>query len=380
MEQSENGLFDLRLRHPGKYLRDMMDAKGWTQDELAAITGMSRQTVNNLVSGKSNITPETAVKLSVIFGNKAEEWLKWDNLFRLSQVETDTALVGRLARLYEIAPVRDMQKRGWIKLTGDLTELESEMTRFFGANPLDADIVLPIAPRRTVLLPNLNAAEKAWCFRARQLAAMVQVKPFSPSKLSQTEKRLRQLAAFPKETRHIPKVLAECGIRFMVIEPLPGARIDGATMWLDGGPAIAVSLRHDRIDGFWFTLMHEFAHVRNGDASVDTELVDGIKGVAVKLVEDESEDRANEAASDSLISRAELNSFIRRVGPFYPRQRVIQFANKVKIHPGIIVGQLQHKNEIGYGSLREFLVKVRESVTSTALTDGWSHTISPNLA
>jgi HTH-type transcriptional regulator/antitoxin HigA len=139
-------------------------------------------------------------------------------------------------------------------------------------------------------------------------------------------------------------------------------------------------MRFDRIDGFWFTLMHEFAHVRNGDASVDRCMVDATRGITVKLVEDEAERAANRQAANSLIPETEMNSFVRRVGPFYSRARVIQFANRMKIHPGIIVGQLQYKEEIGYSSLREALVKVREVVTSTALTDGWEHSISPNVA
>jgi HTH-type transcriptional regulator/antitoxin HigA len=141
---------------------------------------------------------------------------------------------------------------------------------------------------------------------------------------------------------------------------------------METNPVIAVSLRHDRIDGFWFTLMHEFAHVVHGDASVDVDFFDGLKGVAVRLVEEEAEQRANSHAANSLVAKSELDSFIRRVGPLYPRERVVQFANKLKIHPGIIVGQLQYRKELGYSALRPFLVKVRENVTSTSLTDGWN--------
>jgi len=56
---------------------------------------------------------------------------------------------------------------------------------------------------------------------------------------------------------------------------------------------------------------------------------------------------------------------------------VVQFANKVKIHPGIVVGQLQHRNELGYSALRDMLVKIREVVTTTALTDGWNQNLAP---
>jgi len=332
-----------------------------------------------ILTGKSNITPETATRLAAALGNTAEEWIKWDALFKLASTDTDTSSIGLMARLYAAAPVRDMQRRGWIKTTADPAELEQELTSFFGCNPISEEVSLPVAAKRTILMPTLSIAEKAWCFRARQLGRLVPAAQFMPEVLNQTEKKLRKLAAFRKETRHVPKVLAECGIRLVIIEPLPGVRIDGATLWLDSEPMIAMSLRCDRIDGFWFTLMHELVHVRNGDASVDTELVDGVKGIAVRLVEEEAEMIANQQAANSLIPRTDLNSFIGRVGPFYPRERVIQFAHKMKIHPGIVVGQLQHRNEIGYGSLRKMLVTIRETVTSTALTDGWNQTVSPSV-
>jgi HTH-type transcriptional regulator / antitoxin HigA len=374
-------LFDLRPVHPGRILRRMMDEKGWEPVELSAITGISGQMVYNLLSGKSNVSPKTAARLAQAFGNTLEEWLKWDGIYRASLLEEDLSSIGKLARLYEIAPVRDMQKRGWIELTADAGKLEEELTKFYGSNPLEGDISLHIAAKRTLVLPNLSPAEKAWCFRARQLAATVVVDAFDSARLGAAERKLRQLAAYPKEARHLPKVLAEYGIRFVVVEPLPGAKIDGAAFWIDSDPVIAVSIRHDRIDGFWFTVMHEFAHIKNGDAfSADTDLIDSTRGIAISLVEDEAERLANEQASTLLVPADELNSFIRRVGPHYPKERVIQFANKVKIHPGIIVGQLQHRNEVGYSALRDMLVKVRDVVTSTALTDGWNHFVTPTLS
>jgi len=372
-------LFDLRAIHPGKMLRQLMDERGWKPEELASITGISRQMIYYILTGKSNITPETATRLAAALGNTAEEWIKWDALFKLASTDTDTSAIGLMARLYAVAPIRDMQRRGWIKTTADPSELEQELTNFFGRNPMNEDVSLPVAAKRTILMPTLNVAEKAWCFRARQLGKLVPAAQFTPEMLDQTEKKLRKLAAFRKETRHVPKVLAECGIRLVIIEPLPGVRIDGATLWLDTEPVIAMSLRYDRIDGFWFTLMHEFSHVRHGDASVDTELVDGVRGVAVRLVEEEAEMMANREAANSLIAQTELNSFIGRVGPFYPRERVIQFAHRMKIHPGIVVGQLQHRNEIGYSALRKMLVTIRDTITSTALTDGWNQEVSPSV-
>lgn len=373
-------LFDMRALHPGKHLRRMIAEKGWTQEELASVTGISRQTIHAILAGRSNISPETAAKLAAALGNKPEEWLKWDALFRLSILEAQDELahVSKMSWLYQLAPVKEMIKRDWICATDEADVLEQELKHFFGSESLREDLNFPVAASRAIKLPYLNLAEKAWCFRARQLSSSMAVGIYDPSKLDHAESKLRKLAAFPKEVRHVPQLLAEYGIRFLIVEPLATVKIDGAAFWINDEPTIALSLRHDRIDGFWFTLMHEFAHICNNDAfSADTDLIDGTKGIAVTLVHDEFEARANRQAVAALLSKSELDSFVRRVGPYYSRDRIIQFANKMKIHPGIIVGQLQHRNELGYSALRDLLVKVREIVTSTALTDGWNQSIAP---
>ena len=87
----------------------------------------------------------------------------------------------------------------------------------------------------------------------------------------------------------------------------------------------------------------------------------------------ECEQVANDFARDNLIPQNEIDSFIARVRPLYSRVRINQFANRIKIHPGIIIGQLQRRGEIKYSQGRDMLVKVRDLVTTSAVTDGWGH-------
>jgi HTH-type transcriptional regulator/antitoxin HigA len=371
---NQSQLFDLKPEHPGKILRRMLEERSWTQEDLAAIIGKSRQFVNEIIAGRNGIGIEMAMALGAAFGNDPQEWLKYDQMYKLSLAERDVTDVAEMARLYQTAPIRDMMKRGWIRTDMDPRQLRSELEAFFESECLEQGITFPVAAKRTVKLDHLNAAETAWCFRSRHLAKSLLVAPFSPGRLTRAQSTLKKLTVHPKEARHVPEVLADAGIRFVVVEPLPGVKVDGAAFWIDAGPVIALSMRFDRVDGFWFTLMHEFAHIKFGDPlSVDSELIDGTKGVAVTLVEDEAEKRANDDAANALIPRSEIDSFVRRVGPLYPKTRVIQFANRLRTHPGLIVGQLQHRREIGYMAMREVLVKVREFVTSTALTDGWGN-------
>jgi HTH-type transcriptional regulator/antitoxin HigA len=88
------------------------------------------------------------------------------------------------------------------------------------------------------------------------------------------------------------------------------------------------------------------------------------------------ENRANAEAAEMLIPKEKLQSFIVRTRPFYSTERLIQFANLIKIHPGIIAGQLQHRKEIEWSHHRKMLVKVKDILITGALTDGFGNTIS----
>lgn len=363
----------------GEVIQEELKRRGWTQEHLADILGKHRPEVSNLVSGKTGVSPEMAVLLSAALGNPPEFWLALENSRQLSLIPQTAEDVKKRLRILQVAPVKEMQKRGWIRSGLSDEVLETELCRFFGVTSLDEEPSVLVAARKSDRLSKLNPIQRAWCCRARQLAGAVQSKQFSPPKLDAAEKRLRQIAAYPKEARHLPEVMREYGIRFVVVEALTGGKIDGAAFWLDKEtPVIAVSIRHDRIDSFWFTVMHEFAHIRAGDAiSVDDDLAG--EDFKPSHEKDEMERRADERAAASLIPPAEIDSFVRRVGPLYSKERIIQFAHRIKMHPGVIVGQLQHRKEIGWSANREMLAKVRDVVTDTALTDGFGRSIAPGL-
>lgn len=363
-------------KSPGALIKTLLEEKDLTQEDLAIITGLSRQFVNKLISGRSTITPETAISLATALGGEASEWLRLDSEHRLRFITKDVSDVEKRAVILETAPIRDMQRRGWLSDTDNFEKLEVELKEFFETEDLRSELNFRAAYKRTAKLPNLNKAERAWFFQAKRIAKALPTARFDESKLSKLEKELRRVAAYAKETYRVSQILGSYGIRFMVIEPLPRAQIDGAAFWLDeSSPVIAVSIRFDNIGSFWFTLMHELKHIQYKDAlSIDGDIEEGFRHPE-SLGEDSIEQRANEGAAASLIDPEELDSFIRRVSPLYSRQKIIQFAHRIKIHPGIIVGQLQHRKEIPFSSHRQLMANVRDVATEIALTDGWGKTL-----
>src|SRR5207248_9126683 len=111
--------------------------------------------------------------------------------------------------------------------------------------------------------------------------------------------QLEPLMIAPEEVRQVPAVLASCGVRFVIIEKLPQARIDGACFWLDEqSPVIAMSVRRDTIDNFWFVVRHEIEHVLREDGK-DQEIIDDLEGKKGGTGDDlpEEERAANATAS-----------------------------------------------------------------------------------
>jgi len=362
-------------RPPGKWIEDEIEARGWSQIDLAEIIGKSPQLVSDLISGKRGINPETAMGLADAFGTSPELWMNLETRYQLAKAASEAGPAVkdarvRRARLYTY-PVREMVKRGWIEPSPNIEVLEFQMEKFFGS-PLDKIQYMAHAPKKGDQNAAASPAQLAWLYRAKMLAAAVQVEAYSESALRGAEQSLRGLMQEPVEVRHVPKILARAGVRYLVIEAFPGSKIDGACFWLDKkNPVIAMSTRHDRIDNYWFVLRHEIEHVLRKDGQKGDDIIDVDIAETVSDELPTSEKRANEAAQEYCVSAHEMQRFIARFRPLYSERNIVQFANRIQVHPGIVVGQLHARGEMHWKNLRKLLVKVREFVTSAALTDGW---------
>lgn len=354
---------------PGDFIREELEARGWTQGDLAQIMGRPLRLVNELVAGKKQITPETARGLSKAFGDDDPlYWMNLDSAYRLSHTDPADDGVSRRSKLYSKFPVREIMKRSWIEPSDNLDVVEHRVCRFFKIKSLDERPDLPHAAKADQY-EERTSLQFAWLFRAKELAECVDTASYSEAKLKAAISKLKALLIAPEEIRQVPKILADAGVKFVIVEFLAGAKIDGAAFWLDDSPVIAMSLRFDRVNNFWFVLRHEIEHILRKDGTViDVELTENIER---KIPLSLQEERANTEAGDFLVPRYEIESFITRVRPLYSEQRILLFAKRIGVHPGLVVGQLQHRNEVPYTHFHKYLVKVREIITQTALTDGW---------
>jgi HTH-type transcriptional regulator / antitoxin HigA len=357
---------------PGEFIKDELEARGWTQSDLAEITGCSERLISEIITGKRSITPETAKALGEAFGTSPQLWLNLDAAYRLSKLGGGDGSVGKRSRLFSKAPIKEMVRRNWLKSSTDADVMERRVLDYYGISDLnETPVPFAFAARMSTPVDELTSSHIAWLIRARQLAQTIDAADFVQERLSSMLPEMRRFLCDPIDVRHVPEFLAEAGVRFLVVEPLLRTRIDGACFWLDAAcPVVALSLRIDRIDCFWFTLMHELGHVTQQHVQALDEDLMGANADTMAS-RPEFEQQAHLFAAAMLVPQDELNIFIASVRPWFSKARIIEFANRVGVHPGLVVGQLQYRGEIPYSHSREMLVKVRQLVTESAHTDGW---------
>jgi HTH-type transcriptional regulator/antitoxin HigA len=354
---------------PGEFLREELEARDWTQQELADILARPPRLISEIISGKRAITPETATGLSEAFSTSATYWMNLESQYQLSKVKVVNDHVVRKARLYGKFPVREILRRGWVRASENLDVLEKRFCEFFELHSLDEEPSLSHAAKKTHAIMDVTPVQLAWLFRVKAMASQQQISGYSREKLLTAVGKLKALVIAPEETRHVPRILAEAGVRLVFVEPVAGSKIDGACFWLDEKkPVIGMTLRFDRIDNFWFVLRHEIEHVLQGDGKnivvLDTDVGDTKNNLP------EMEVRANIAGAEFCVPHEQLDDFCLRVAPFFSEQRVVLFAQRIGVHPGLVVGQLQRRLD-RHDFLRKHQVKVRGCILPTADADGW---------
>lgn len=336
--------------HPGEHLAEYLEVRSFTQAEFARVAGMTPKLVSEIISCKNPVSPETAIKLERVLGLKDYIWLgiqrDYDlHLARKASRSDDPARSEWLRRF----PVAELTKIGVLPSTKDVGTLVDALLRYFGIGEVGA-----YQRKLSAVGVNHRKAAKhesnpdhvfAWLTFGETEARKVSLPAFDRERFLAAVNDIRKLTRDPvgSFSPKMVKLLHDAGVALVFTRPLGETRLFGSAWWIDGGQRaiIQMSLRMKSNDHFWWTFFHECGHIalHHGQNFADDE----------RAVGDGKEDEADRWAEEILYGRDSLEVIIRsgaRSGA-----GVKQLASALDLHPGIVVGLLQHHKCLPYTHL-----------------------------
>lgn len=345
-----------RAISPGRIILNELEARGWSQQDLAFIMGRPEQMLSEIIHAKKQITAETAHQLAKAFGTTPDFWLNLEMQYQLNQIAkpNQNQEIERRSLLYRLAPISEMLKRDWIRAGDSIAELEQAYCRFFNVQTIDIQPQMAVRLRASADRGPQERAIIAWVRQAERLAFEQTIPTFNGKSIDDLLENLLSCASNVEDIRKIPGLLLSHGIHFVIVPHLSKTYLDGAAFWINDNPVIALTLRYDRIDTFWFTLFHELAHIYHNHKIVHVDQLFGREEVDSGM----EEIIANQQAVEWLMPQSEFKNFIDSNSPRFSRKSIEEFSEKINRHPGIVIGQLMYAGIIKYSSMREYLVKV----------------------
>ncbi|GAC24253.1 hypothetical protein GMES_1957 [Paraglaciecola mesophila KMM 241] len=328
----EEELFDIGLPDPVSAIEHRMEQQGITRKDLIQYLG-SQSRVSEVINGKAPLS------LSMIKNLHEGLGISYEVLMQDQKLEPDQRKVN-----YEDYPITAMFKKGFfpkaIKSASDAKSKAEELIR-------DMFEVVKLTPfaMAGVGAPHLRSAVHTTNKRMDDLALQAwQAKVLHQTlnhKLPKCQLDSIDLP-FLRETLKLSRLengpllakeeLANNGIHLVFQEHLPKTYLDGAAMWgLDGNPVIGMTIRYDRLDNFWFVLMHELAHVSRHLKDSKEAYFDDIDGD-----KDNKEDEADEMALDALVEKSEWEKYCALLTT---PESVVNLAKKLMVNPAVIAGR-----------------------------------------
>ena len=351
---------------PGYTIKKYLDARGWSQEDLAQLTDISTKQLSQIINNKVRITIDTARLLSKAFETSAEFWINLDTRYRLN-MEPDTSkenATQRKAKIRKFMPVLEILKKGWYNFDNTAEGYEALYKSIWETNYKDTSIY--------------DNSEKKYCTRqkrdneeftsfysitwqqiARKKAKEIQVPSYDAIKLQQIIDKYTYYTYLENGIKEFIKDLNEAGIKFLVLSHLSKTYLDGACFFDNDNPVIVYTGRYDRIDHFWFTVAHEIAHVilhlpKLKELCFLDDLKDG-------EVSNEQEKEADQKAEEILrVEEIVTNSL--PYTKYFSEIKLNLIAERLHVEQSVILGILQHKGLVEYRKLNKYKRKVIELI------------------
>lgn len=342
---------------PGETLVEVLADRGMSQAELARRTGLSTKHINQIALGTAPLSAETAVRFEFVTGVPAQLWSSLEAAYQVHRTreEEATRLQDQVGWLHHL-PVAELVRRGFVRDSSSVDQLRDVLGFFKVASPDAWHEVwaAPTAYRQSRAFDVDYGALAAWLRIGEIRAQDVELPPFDRTRFRDALPRIRSLTTIEDPRIWVPdlqRLCADAGVALVIEPEIAGARINGAVRWLPSErPLIQLSARHRWADILWFTFFHEAGHVLLHDRRRFTIL----DGVDRSDTDNTMEQEADEFAGRTLIPRV----FDTRLETVRSQAQAINLASEAGVHPGIVVGRLQHDKIIPYSHFNRLRTKL----------------------
>lgn len=329
---------------PGDTLAEILDMKSISQAELALRMGRPLKTINEIIKGKSAITPETAIQLERVLGTEADFWLRRENQYRLdlAGIEEAEALLDKKEWISSF-PLSAMKKLRWIEYENDVLGEAAAIYSFFGVSGQESykkyyfDKVYEAAYRMSAKSNKNPYCVSAWLRQGERQAEALQAGEYNPQTFKEALIEIKTLMAKQpsKFFKKLQSVCLNAGVKVVYTPSLPHTHLHGSTRWVNDYPLIQLTNLYNRNDIFWFTFFHEAGHI----------IKHGKKDLYVEgLVKEETpaEKEADDFAIKYTLTKEQENEL--RV--YFPlnKKTVISFAEKYNTNPAMIIGRFARED------------------------------------
>lgn len=332
--------------HPGKTLEEILDTTEMSQVKLAERTGLTPKTINEIIQGKNSITPETAIKLSSVFGMSI---FFWNNLERnyqetLARLKLEKRLEKETLILKKFTCYSELANLNFVEKTVSKKEKIKNLLSFFGVSSLDFINKTQSVAFRKSNKKNISKESLAAWLRIGEIEAQkINTQKFDKNKLLNSIPELRALTRESAKTfiERIIQICSSFGVAVVFTPYFKKTYVDGVTKWLSSDKAlIQLSLRNKRADIFWFSFFHEIGHIiKHGkkDQFIEFESKNYEAGEI-------KEKEADEFAQKTLISDINFDKFFKNRD--FSQKAIKEFAQKIGVSSSIIAGRLAREFSI----------------------------------
>ncbi len=331
---------------PGLTISDILQDLELSVAEFAIRAGLSEDEGFALINGNYPIDHTLAEFLSDFLGMPVHVWENLERNYRRVVERLDARVLDQenveFSRWF---PLKDMIDLGWIENLKNPAARAAELLDFLGINSwreYNPTSLYTSRLRRSPHQAFSDYAIVAWLTRGRKVSEDIETAKFDPNKLSGCLNDLRNLTRATPEVfgPAIVSICQACGVAIVLVPAPRRCTASGAAYKVGDKHVVQLSLRHKRNDHFWFSLFHELAHVllhlNSGTPFVDDFEYDN----------DPREIDANNFASDQLLPSVDYNAW--RTKTPLTRNAILDFAIKMGIAPGVVVGRLQRDKLLGY--------------------------------